>query len=637
MNFREDINGLRAFAVIAVMIFHFNESWLTGGFAGVDVFFVISGFLMTKITLNGIEKENSIFLFLKKFYAARVKRIVPALLVLVILLSVTAFLFFEPSRNLLLSSQGIPALGFFSNFYFWQHSNGGYFATSPSEKELLHTWSLSVEWQFYMLYPFIIWIVSKLFKKKQIRRVILALTILALSVGLIIAYNTVNAGYFVLPTRMWEMMVGGIAFLFPWKMSSPVRKSAEYIGIGLMNVSFFIISRDFVWPGIGALLPVFSSFLVIQAANNSSWITANPAVRYIGKWSYSLYLYHWPIVALNNSYHLEMSFWIYLFLSFVFGAASYYLVEQKKWKLWLIAVLWGVTILGLYASKRTGGFKFRIPKEVLYQDNPRGVIKPDGTQYTNMKKSVVGGADFSNYDYMIVSDSYGQQYARFLDENHIKTLTWFSRNCMKLPHYSQAVKRDGGVFQKECAECYPSLSADLKANTRPVLFIYSWDSYHLRQKDDFSSYPVTYKENKKKYLDILEKEWDEIIANRPNPKSYNIYFVGVPNKPGFPVRRRQIEGCLPLSRLLFGECPREVEEKPLDINNEMKSLAEKFAKKYSNIYYIDPEESLCKNHKCKVLINGHPVYEDIHGHLSHYGAEYIGKNIMDQVRKNEKK
>ena len=147
-SFRQDINGLRAIAVIAVVLFHFNASWMPGGFAGVDVFFVISGFLMTGIIFRGIEQENFSIL---KFYVARANRIIPALAVLCLVLLVFGWFYLTPLDYKALGKHAASSVAFLSNIIYWRES--GYFDAASHEKWLLHTWSLSVEWQFYILYP----------------------------------------------------------------------------------------------------------------------------------------------------------------------------------------------------------------------------------------------------------------------------------------------------------------------------------------------------------------------------------------------------------------------------------------------------------------------------------------------------
>ena len=201
MNFRYDINGLRAIAVIAVVLFHFNPAWIKGGFAGVDVFFVISGFLMTGIIFKGLEND-SFNLF--KFYVDRANRIVPALVVLCLVLLVFGWFYLAPFDYKALSKHVTSSSWFISNVVFWREA--GYFDAAAHEKWLLHTWSLSVEWQFYIIYPIALVVFKQLLSLKNLKRLII------LGVGIGFLFNVVatikwpDAAYFLLPTRAWEMM-----------------------------------------------------------------------------------------------------------------------------------------------------------------------------------------------------------------------------------------------------------------------------------------------------------------------------------------------------------------------------------------------------------------------------------------------
>lgn len=162
MQFRKDINGLRAIAVCAVVLFHFNAPWMPGGFAGVDVFFVISGFLMTGIILRGIQEKN---FSLMKFYVARANRIIPALAVLCLVLLVVGWFHLTPMEYKTLAKHVVSSITFYSNHVYW--GEAGYFTAASNEKWLLHSWSLSVEWQFYIIYPVILVTMHKLMPVKK--------------------------------------------------------------------------------------------------------------------------------------------------------------------------------------------------------------------------------------------------------------------------------------------------------------------------------------------------------------------------------------------------------------------------------------------------------------------------------------
>lgn len=324
MKFRKDINGLRAFAVIAVVLFHFNAAWMPGGFAGVDVFFVISGFLMTGIIFRGIEQENFSIL---NFYVARANRIIPALALLCLALLVFGWFYLTPLEYRLLGKHAASSVGFLSNFAYWKES--GYFDAVSKGKWLLHTWSLSVEWQFYIIYPLILVAMRKFLSIKTMKLTILIATVLAFIFCVYSTYKWPNASYFLLSARAWEMLIGGVAYLYPFKLKENRKKLIEWTGLILIIGSYLLISAENLWPGYLALFPVLGSFLIIQAQRNDSLITGNIVFQKLGAWSYSIYLWHWPFVVAIYTFSMP-SYYIYIgmVLSVLLGFLSYKYIEK---------------------------------------------------------------------------------------------------------------------------------------------------------------------------------------------------------------------------------------------------------------------------------------------------------------------
>ncbi|MPQ69310.1 acyltransferase family protein [Pseudomonas sp. MWU12-2323] len=326
MQFRKNINALRAIAVISVVLFHFKIRGFGGGFIGVDIFFVISGFLMTGIIFKGLQEQQFSLL---GFYASRARRIVPALLALCIALLIFGFVYL-PVDDYRDSIKTIKSSLFFSsNFEFAK--GGSYFDAPLRENWLLHTWSLSVEWQFYMLYPVLL---MALFKCAGARNTRLALVLLATVSFAASVYVTKVApvfAFYMLPTRAWEMIAGGLVFLFPLQLSKRACYVFEALGLSAILVSIFYFSEQDFWPGYLAILPVLGTALVIYG-NTSSIFSNNRALQFTGKISYSVYLWHWPIVVfLYTCGMLERSAFVLasISLSFALGALSFYFVESK--------------------------------------------------------------------------------------------------------------------------------------------------------------------------------------------------------------------------------------------------------------------------------------------------------------------
>jgi peptidoglycan/LPS O-acetylase OafA/YrhL len=284
MDFRADINGLRAIAVLAVLAFHFGVPGAEGGFVGVDVFFVISGYLMTGIILGRLDKGS---FSVPGFYLDRGRRIVPPLLVLIVAVLAGGLIWLLPQELLALVT-------FLSNFLFWKES--GYFAPAAKLQLLLHTWSLSAEWQFYILYPLLILPLHRMGGRKLVAGALIAIALASFAICVALTITRPTAAFFLLPARAWEMIAGGLGLLAP-ALPPRATRPAQLGGFGLILVSI-LLARSESWPGAWALMPVLGTVLVIAARRTDSQITSNPVVAWFGLNSYSIYLWHWPLAVI---------------------------------------------------------------------------------------------------------------------------------------------------------------------------------------------------------------------------------------------------------------------------------------------------------------------------------------------------
>lgn len=332
LKFRYDINALRAIAIIGVLLYHYKVRHLDGGFVGVDVFFVISGYLMSKIIITGIDKGNFSIL---DFYGRRLKRIVPPLLFLIFVLSVLGFFFYFPDDYQSMEKNSAASILFVSNILYWKSSN--YFALGADANILLHTWSLSAEWQFYMIYPIILVLFSKLFRNKN-QYLIFFCSVILILYGGTIYYSSVDkeGAFFLLPTRAWEMMFGGVAFLLEGTVNTfKSRKIIAIVGYAIVLISLAIIRSNLIaWPGAFTIVPVFATFMIVAANYNDFEILKNPAVQLIGKISYSLYLWHWPIYVIAQYFGYESNFLTTVVLTFIaciLSYLSYTYIESVKY------------------------------------------------------------------------------------------------------------------------------------------------------------------------------------------------------------------------------------------------------------------------------------------------------------------
>lgn len=397
MNYRYDINGLRAIAVIAVALFHFNPAWVPGGFAGVDVFFVISGFLMTSIIFRGLE-NNDFNLF--KFYVARANRIIPALAVLCLVLLVLGWFYLPPLDYKALGRHVASSMVFLSNVIYWKEA--GYFDAASHEKWLLHTWSLSVEWQFYIIYPIVLVVLKRFLSFKNLKRLIVIGTVLGFVFSVVATIKWPNPAYYLLPTRAWEMMMGGIAFVYPWSMSESKKKLTELIGLTLILASYAFVSRDVAWPGHFAFLPVLGTYLVIVANQQSSFITNNVILQYLGRWSYSIYLWHWPVVVFG--YYINPQGWVLygLLLSTLLGFTSFIVVESFSFKYfpnWLgmfkIKNSFMCLLIALAGLKATNGENAWLDRQDQITKTTYSILTDSDPKFGSWGADVDGNQDFS--------------------------------------------------------------------------------------------------------------------------------------------------------------------------------------------------------------------------------------------------
>ncbi|HAU8294441.1 TPA: acyltransferase family protein [Vibrio vulnificus] len=326
MLFRKDINTLRAFAVLTVLFYHFFPTLIPGGFIGVDVFFVISGFLMTGIILRGIE-SNSFRLL--NFYRARAQKILPPLIIVCLVLLVFGRLILPPTQLEALSEHIYKSLLFVSNIQYAKES--GYFDVAATEKWLLHTWSLSIEWQFYLLYPFFLLALTKVFSRDQLKRIILLTTLAFFAYGTVHALKNPQTVYFSFTTRIWEMLFGGVVYLYQSEKNSLQQRLSAYLGYSLLIVSALIFNSGYTWPSAYTAIPILSAGLIIFANNVHSTINRVSFFQMIGTYSYSIYLWHWVMLVLlvYTGFDGTWERLLGMLASLALGWASYEMVEKN--------------------------------------------------------------------------------------------------------------------------------------------------------------------------------------------------------------------------------------------------------------------------------------------------------------------
>ncbi|RJX72394.1 acyltransferase [Vibrio sinensis] len=640
MNFRYDINALRAFAVISVVVFHFFAHYLPGGFVGVDIFFVISGFLMTKIIATGIEKKT---FSLAQFYAARASRIIPALAIMCIVTLIVGMIYLTPWDLRKLGKHILMSMGFISNIAYLKES--GYFDVAAQEKWLLHTWSLSVEWQFYLIYPIIILAIKKLFSIKYLNKLLWILTAFSFVLCLIYAKVDPSSVYYTLPTRAWELLLGGVAATqLSYKKSSLKHvKAINVISFFALIVSIFIFSSSNVWPNYYTALPVLATAIILYINQSSSTdYLSNRVINSLGLWSYSIYLWHWPVnvyikTLTSNTNIINL---LGLSISILLGFISYRSIEQYRPKLQNISLKTVLTyppfllmlltaLLGqlVYDSK---GMLWRLTTQELTIADAINDRNPQSKQchveFGDSPECQYGNGPIGA---IVLGDSHAQSVVRSIEKSapsKTSTLDWTRSSCPTIKN----VKRElnGGEVSPECGLFIESSINKVKSLYPGIpVFIINRTALYVSGANDNDWKGLRHKANliidDKKYqtptqdyeLGILESFKATVCEiSQSNP----VYLLKQT-----PELRDNVPKTM-YKNLLQGK-----DDISVSITlNEYQRRIEPLNKLYQeleadcNVTVLDPAPWLCDETSCDGDINNKPMYFD-DDHLSEYGAQQL--------------
>jgi len=357
LKYRADIDGLRAVAVFAVVLFHAFPEAIKGGFVGVDIFFVISGFLISTILLQNLELEKFKF---ADFYSRRIRRIFPALIIVLIACWIAGWFTLLPDEFMQLGKHIMAGASFISNLMLWNES--GYFDSSSDVKPLLHLWSLGIEEQFYIFWPLITWIAWK--RKIHFLYIAIAVAIISFSLNVWGIKNDLIGVFYSPITRIWELLSGSIIAwvlfsqnLVSKKILDEHRNTLSVLGLTAIIASIILFNKEILFPGWWAIVPVFGACALIFSGPNSilnRLILSNKYLVAIGLISYPLYLWHWPLLVFAKIINVEVSIWMrieILILSIALAIATYKFIEKpirfggkNKLKVMLLVVL--MTLVG---------------------------------------------------------------------------------------------------------------------------------------------------------------------------------------------------------------------------------------------------------------------------------------------------
>jgi peptidoglycan/LPS O-acetylase OafA/YrhL len=637
MNFRNDINSLRAVAVLAVVLFHFQIPGFSGGFVGVDVFFVISGFLMTAIIFG---KTRTGQFSLLKFYLDRARRIIPALAcVCLSVLFVTAF-FLLPSEYKILGQHVATSISFLSNFAYWHES--GYFDTASRGKWLLHTWSLSIEWQLYIVYPIAIIFFNKVASDRVTRLAMIGICILCFLLSGIVSSRSQVTAFYLLPTRAWEMLAGGLVFLYPFDFSSTIRRVIQATGLAIIAFSIFFFTSSNVWPGWLAAVPVMGTAMVTAANRKELVLLKSPSVQFLGKISYSVYLWHWPIVvflAYFDKDHKPAFIVAGLICSVLLGFASFSFVEVR-FKNWTIRAFYESRLRGCFAfasiiavigSLGTGAFLLnglpsRVPVAVRvadYESQDRNPLARRCFIRSGIRSpGCVMGGNGKDVRVIVIGDSHSQAIVSAV----VSAIPRGQAGGVKFLGYQGCVTIPGANILKypDCAKYTTRLFATLEQeySNIPIIVINRTSNYVLgkNENDDDRGIPV-YVSNvaaphTAAYFHDFESRYvtamcdlavrHPVYITKPTPEmDVNVpatlgkYLIRTGHAPDISISMDEY-----LKRHAFA----------LSIMDE--------AKRKCGVHLLDPTQYLCHDGRCMGSLNGRPLYFDA-AHMSEYGNQLL--------------
>ena len=619
IKYRPEIDGLRAIAVGAIILYHAQITILghqpfKGGFIGVDIFFVISGYLITSIILKELVNKGT-FSF-KHFYERRVRRILPVLLFVMLVSFPIAWMYLLPSNLLEFSKSILYSLGFSSNFYF--HYSGLEYSVQGLQHPFLHTWSLSVEEQYYILFPIVLLITFKYFKKYLIDVLILGF-IISLGLADWSSRNYPSASFYFLHTRMWQLLAGSMLAYFEITLGHRSQNRIlnlilPFIGLILIAHSIIFFNDKMYHPSFYTLFPIIGVCLIIWFSNKKEIITKILSTKLfvgIGLISYSLYLWHYPIFVFAAKLNIaDGNIFIKLLMGvfvLILSISSYYLIEKpfratkvkpKKFFLFLFLKFLLVLSISVYFLN----LKFH----------------PFLTKYSDEHKNFELNYDYNNFsgkkNVFIIGNSYADDLLNAFSNNKRLVDDYY--------FYTALADNLGANYQIKCLIdffrenkiiCDKNLFSFLQTQyekSNYIIFAERFDDGETFLSDDFDKIIEFLKKDKKKFIVFL----DDIRG----ADMLDIY-----------VHRK---GRLPnLDEL--EELENEFFEKVVNWKkNKLKKVKNKLSK--NNIKFLTRSELFCDYSvkKCHLIKNDNKLYID-YGHITNNGANYFSKEINSIINK----
>lgn len=638
MKYRKDIDGLRAIAVIPVIAFHAGFLGLQGGYLGVDIFFVISGYLITSILAAQLSREQ---FSIVSFYEKRARRLLPALFFVLFSSSLAAALLLGPQDLKDFGQSVVSVVGFVSNFYFYLTS--GYFSTAAEELPLLHTWSLAVEEQYYIFYPLLLLFLWK--SKKALWNVILSLMVCSFVSCLILTTKDFSASFYLPFSRAWELLAGGVVALVQAKCNLVSTRTKELLsssGFVLVIFSLFTIHQSYLHPGWVTLLPVLGTLFIIGFGENTfvGKLLGLPFFVSTGLISYSLYLWHQPIFAFVRikSYE-EPSKELMLaatFIAVLLSITSYYIVEKPfrkksfltRKKIFFSSSL-GLSLFFIFGivCHLSGGLQSRFGADSAISTMTHS---PYRYQCHSSSKNVLSFdaecqlSGNNEPEWAILGDSHGVELSFALSEtvgvSKVHQLTF--SGCPPAFQFETSVRGCSAFINKAIQHIVDSDSI-----TKVVLAFRHL--YYLTPAEH--KYSITFEElnefRPSKIVTDVELTasqlrnvyWKSLssIVEKLSTEGKQVYMLGpVPEphthikkilNPGFVYKYSDDSKKIAAQRSLF-------EEQVMEIESELINISQKY-----NAFLIDSKSALCDEKNCYATIEGKSMFFD-DNHLSIFGS-----------------
>ena len=651
--YRPDVDGMRALAILSVLFFHAYSSSFPGGFVGVDIFFVISGYLISSIIFRGLTLGSFSFF---DFYARRVRRIFPAVTIVLIGSFILGFYLLTPGEFKDLIRESPYAAFFLENWHLYA-TTGGYWETATELKPLMHFWSLGVEEQYYIFYPLICYLLWKVSAKRFLASLMVMLLV-SLVLCLYDTYNDSVRAFYSLHARFWELLIGGVlAYVeLQWPrykktMGGVILQEADLnnilsvVGFSLIVFSLIFFEAGKYFPGWRALLPTIGALLIIAAGTEAflnKHVFSNKLVVFIGLISYPLYLWHWPLFCIfKNNLAGESPtgslMLVLIFVSFLLAYLTYTLIERpmrsKKatWKLVLALVL--LLLLVSVGSKQllrknewvNEFIESGIPKEIAQLN-----VKPSRPfQRDKQCLDKFGG----RFNYCHTSGD--KPSVLIFGDSHNHVMLGYLENQKQLPEF-YLVANDGLiVFDNVIASDRKNGKEDAlvinkfwnvvehSPEIRTVILRGNW-SHHLTE-------PLISEINESwNSTEIYRNHWNHLINRLVSKGKKVVVVLDNPELDASVVKK-----CLPLQRISFLTTPCEKTVGIKDINSEYQKARDLLLRELSKydrgvLKVIDLGKVFCPENKCFVMFKDKPLFMD-DDHLSVYGNEFIWPLIEKEI------